>query len=75
VGYAFLKHKHGAVLAEGGADALWAGDEYKWFGAATLSSVVRFKKRGRWVLAGAYRPENDSWAIITRLNVVLWSGK
>jgi hypothetical protein len=75
VGYAFAKHKHGVVLIEGGADAIRIRDNYEWFGAATLSSVVRLGKQGRWVLAGAYRPENDSWAVITRFNVVLWSGK
>ena len=75
VGYAIWKYGHGALLVEGGADALRIGDEYKWYGAATLSSVVRIKKRGRWVLAGAYRPENDSWAVITRFNLVVWSGK
>jgi hypothetical protein len=75
VGYGIAKHRKGVVLLEAGADALRIRDDYEWFGAATLTSVYRANDRWRWISAAAYRPENNSWAIIMRFNVVLWSGK
>jgi hypothetical protein len=72
VGYRIFRYGKGIVLLEGGADALRIRDKYEWFGAVTLSSVMRSTKNTRWILAGAYRPENDSWAIITRFNFVVW---